>query len=124
MRVLFLSLVPILLSACADPCNDEVISQAVNLEKKTAAIHVVKNCGATTGYAHQIYIVVPGTNYADATPIFVADKADNLAVTWTGEKALQISYDSARIFSFTNFWQSSEVDDFQYVIKVSLREGT
>lgn len=124
MRVLFISSISILLSACADPCGNEVISQAVNLEKKTAAIHVVKNCGATTGYAHQIYIVVPGTDYDDAKPIFVADKVDNLAVTWSSERTLEISYDSARIFNFTNFWQSSEVDNFQYVIKVSLREGT
>ena len=124
MRVLFLSLISILLSACTEMCSDEVISQAVNLEKKTAAIHVVKNCGATTGYAHQIYIVVPGTSYHDAKPIFVADKVDNLAVTWSGKRTLEISYDSARIFNFTNFWQSSEVDNFQYVIKVSLREGS
>ncbi|MBZ9611390.1 hypothetical protein [Rheinheimera maricola] len=94
------------------------------MKKKTAAIHVVKNCGATTGFAHQIYIVVPGTKYADANPIFVADKVDNLAVAWLGERALEISYDSARIFNFTNFWQSSEVDNFEYVIKVTLREGT
>lgn len=124
MRVLFLSLISILLSACADPCSDEVISQAVDPEKKTAAIHVVKNCGATTGYSHQIYIVVPGTDYEDAKPIFVADKVDNLAVTWLGRRTLEISYDSARIFSFTNFWQSSEVDSFLYVLKVSLREGS
>ena len=124
MRVLFISLISILLSACADPCGYEVISQTVNLEKKTVAIHVVKNCGATTGYAHQIYIVVPGADYDDAKPIFVADKVDNLAVTWSSERTLEISYDSARIFNFTNFWQSSEVDNFQYVIKVSLREGT
>lgn len=124
MRVFFLLLLSILLSACTEPCSDEVISQAVDLEKKTAAIHLVRNCGATTGYAHQIYIVAPGTTYDDATPIFVADKVDNLAITWSGKRTLEISYDSARIFNFTNFWQSSEVDNFQYVIKVSLREGS
>lgn len=107
MRVLFLALISILLSACTKPCSDEVMSQVVDLEKKTAAVHVVKNCGATTGYAHQIYIVVPGTDYDNATPIFVADKVDNLAITWSGKRTLEISYDSARIFNFTNFWQSA-----------------
>jgi hypothetical protein len=124
MRVFFLLLISILLSACTELCSDEVISQAVDLEKKTAAIHLVRNCGATTGYAHQIYIVALGATYDDATPIFVADKVDNLAITWSGKRTLEISYDSARIFNFTNFWQSSEVDNFQYVIKVSLREGS
>lgn len=123
MRVLFLSLISILLSACADPCSNEVINHVVDAEKKTTAIHVVRNCGATTGYAHHIYIAATGTDYDDTKPIFVADKVDNLTVSWTAERSLEISYDSARIFNFTNFWQSSEIDNFQYVIKVSLREG-
>lgn len=124
MRVLFLSLISILLSACADLCSNEVISQAVGPEKKTEVIHVVKNCGAATGYAHQIYIVVPGTDYDEAKPIFVADKVDNLTVTWLRDRTLEISYDSARIFNFTKFWWYSKVDNFQYVIKVNLREST
>ena len=124
MRILFLSAIAIFLSACVDPCVDEFIRQAADKEQKTAAVHIRRNCGATTGDAEQVYIVVSGTSYKDAEPIFTADKADNLAINWLDGRTLEISYDSARIFNFKNFWHSVEVDNFQYVIKVALREGS
>ena len=111
------------LPACSKQCIDEVISQTVNAKNKVTAVHVETNCGATTGLAHQIYIIVPGTDYADAQPIFVADKVDKLTVTWLNEKTLQIDFGTARIFNFKNFWLSAEVDNFQYEIRVVLHEG-
>jgi len=39
---------------------------------------------------------------------------------WLQPKLLEISYDKARIFQFSNFWSSSEVEDFSYVIEIKL----
>lgn len=111
-----------LLQGCADLCSDEVVSQTFDPEQKSVAIHVVKGCGATTGDAHQVFIVAPGNSYDEVNRVFIADKVNNLTLTWLGERTLEISYDSARIFNFKNFWQSSEVDSYQYVVKVELRE--
>lgn len=124
MRILTLLAMSVLLSACSDPCTDEVINKATDSANKTDFIHVKRNCGATAGYSHQIYIVASGAPYEDENPIFSADKVDNLVASWKAGSNLEISYGSARIFNFTNFWQSAEVDNFNYVVKVVLSDGT
>jgi len=124
MRISALLAIFVLLSACTDPCTDEVISKKTDSEDKADLVHVRRSCGATTGFSHQIYIVASGTSYENEQPIFVADKVENLAASWQEGNKLDISYDSARIFNFTNFWQSSEVDNFNYIVKVVLSEGT
>jgi hypothetical protein len=122
MKNLLLIIAAILLSSCADPCIDEVMSQAADAQQKTEFVHVRTNCGATTGFFHQIFIVAAGARYQDESPIFAADKAEHIAVKWLDAQTLEISSDSARIFNFKNFWQSKNVDNFQYVIQVKLHE--
>ena len=39
---------------------------------------------------------------------------------WSKPRKLEIRYDQARIFSFVNFWQSKDVDNFKYVVEVQL----
>jgi len=48
------------------------------------------------------------------------DKIGNVTAVWTKPKKLEIRYDQARIFSFTNFWHRKDIDNFQYVVELQL----
>lgn len=52
---------------------------------------------------------------------FRADRVEGLRVAWTGDRTLVVEYAHARIYLFSNFWRSREVDDFGYVVEVRLQ---
>jgi hypothetical protein len=51
---------------------------------------------------------------------FVADHPKDLKIRWRAPRKLEIVYDEARFFQFSNFWHSKEVDDFKYVVELQL----
>lgn len=93
--------------------------RAASPDKVVDAVISRKNCGATTSYSYQIYIEKIGEKHNDSDAIFIADKVDGIAVKWNAPKELTITYKKARIFKFTNFWNSKEVDDFKYIVSVN-----
>lgn len=84
------------------------------------AILEKKDCGATTSISYSVAIVPTGGT-PQGEPIFVADKAMALDLKWSADRKLMITYESARIFSFTSFWQSREMDNFNYVVAIEER---
>ena len=105
------------------PCSYEETVRIKSPDGKVEALHVGGNCGATTSFSENVFIVPIG----DKTPkpkgdyqTFIADHVDGLNLVWREPKVLEIHYNEARIFKFTNFWQSKKVDDFSYVIEIRL----
>lgn len=76
------------------------------------------NCGATTAYSYKVYVTPKGASTEKFNPIFIADKLDGEIVEWSSSKHLRIKYRQARIFNFTNFWHSRDVDNFNYVVTI------
>lgn len=121
MRLALLLLITIFISGCGDNfCGDEVIKKESNTQQKVTLIYIEKNCGATTGFSHQIFLVPKDAAIDDFDPIFVADNVEELDVNWVSEKSLKIRFKEARIFRFTNFWHSKSVDNFNYIIDINL----
>jgi hypothetical protein len=84
------------------------------------------NCGATTPFSESIVIVPTGNSTSelkDDHSLFLADHVSGLKLTWREPKVLEIHYDEARIFHFSNFWQSKLVDNFNYVVEVRLAQS-
>ncbi len=91
------------------------------------AVHVQGNCGATTSFSEHIFIVQSGTKTPPPRKryqVFSADHVKGLRVKWREPKVLEIHYKEARIFDFTNFWQSKDVQNFSYVVEIRLRPET
>ena len=94
------------------------------MDGRVEAVLKKKDCGATTSIAYSV-VIVPTGGTSQEEPIFVADKATALDLGWSADRKLLITYESARIFSFTNFWQSREMDNFNYVVAIEERyKGT
>jgi hypothetical protein len=85
---------------------------------------VETNSGATTPYKSEIYIIESGRIPGAESPCFVSDHELNLKLSWSAERLLTISYDEARIFTFTNFWSSQNVQDFQYIVELRLNPNS
>lgn len=114
----------LVLSGCSSTCSDEVQESTISPSQKTEYLQIRRNCGATTGYSHHIYIIPTGQPYDKYEPVLTADKVSLMTAKWEDPRMLKISYESARIFHFTNFWHSKDVDNFEHIIQVRLDDGT
>ena len=111
--------------ACS-PVDREEILRVKSPESIVEVVLVRTNAGATVAFGYELFIVPTGTNPKPGTELFRADHVDNVKVRWLSAKLLQIEYDRARVFHFTNFWSSKDVDNFAYIVELRLvqnREG-
>lgn len=92
------------------------------------AVLTQSNAGATTSFKYRIYITIPGTDFRGQESLFVGDKLRNKSnhdlplIHWNESHELLISYDSAQVYQFKNFWRSRQVDNGMFVVRVSLIE--
>jgi len=86
------------------------------------AVVVRTNAGATTDFGYEVFVVKAGNVPESSKELFKADQVEELDVFWQSSKLLIIRYREARIFHFSNFWQSKDVQNFQYTVKVQLVE--
>ena len=105
-------------AGCGDSlCQDYEHSRITSPDMVVDALVVTRDCGATSDTAYRIYVVRAGDTYG-GNPLFNADRVDGLDISWIAPKRLMISYRQARIFNFSNFWHSKEVENFKYVVSV------
>ena len=91
------------------------------------AVLVEGNGGATTSFSYSVFLVPSGTTFDPSQRVFepdyaefVADHQVGLELVWTRPKLLEIRFEKARIFEFSNFWHSREVQNFDYVVELRL----
>lgn len=109
------------LGGCAEPepTSDEV-ARVASPDKKVEAILIKKNVAATVSTPYEIYIVPVGEKF-EGEPSFRGDKLEDLKLVWKEPRFLEIHYLKGRVFSFVNFWQSSKVENFTYVVELRLK---
>jgi hypothetical protein len=101
------------------------VSRYTSPDSLVDAIIVTSNAGTTTSVGYHIFIVPKGSHPKELKfAIFSADHVTDLQVFWQQPKYLKLTYRNARIFKFTNFWQSKYIDNFQYEVKITETEQT
>jgi hypothetical protein len=87
------------------------------------AVLMKSDGGATTSVSYNLFILPKGASSREL-PLehsrLIADNAEGLRITWIENKVLKIDCKSARIFRFSNFWQSKEVQDYRYVVEIRI----
>jgi len=73
-------------------------------------------------FTHNVHVVPRGQSWHRGHQILIADRADNLRVAWRDTRKLELCFNNARVFHFTNFWHASEVENFAYVVDIRLVE--
>ncbi len=99
-----------------DPCQQKEILRKTSLDKLVDYVVIEKDCGATTSVSDLVYIVPVGKSVEEFSPVFRADHTEGLEVRWIAPKQMTIAYKKARIFSYTNFWHSRHVNNFNYEV--------
>ena len=119
LRVLPL-LVLLAMTCCRENRRVEVL-RLTSPESRVDAVIAQSNAGATAPVVFRIYVVRAGAKLPDERmDIFRADHAKDLDLSWVAPRLLRIRYSQARIYHFSNFWQSADVDNFHYVIEAKL----
>ncbi|MDD5491995.1 MAG: hypothetical protein PHV60_04870 [bacterium] len=115
---IFIVFVSILSLYACNSCQDKEIQRTSSPDGRVEVVMIERNCGATTGYSYRIYIVPKRGDTKGFSPIFEADRLDGENLQWVSPKLLEIRYKKARIFAFKNYWESREVDNFDYKIQI------
>jgi len=90
---------------------------------KVDAVLMESNGGATTSFSYNLFFLPTGASSKELSldrSRLIADKVENLRITWIENKILQIDCKSARIFRFSNFWQSKEIQDYKYIVEIRI----
>ena len=98
----------------------EEIKRITSPDSMVDVVLIRVNAGATTPYAYKLYIVPVGGTPKKGRELFEADKIIGMKIQWKQSKFLEIQYEKGRIFHFTNFWSSKEIENFRYVVELRL----
>ncbi len=108
------------LSACIDIVVRDEMIRINSPDSRVDAVLIRVNTGATTSYSYAVYIVPAGHQVDRKEELFRADNVDDLEIHWKQPQLLSIRYKKARIFHFSNFWQSKEIENFRYIVNLQL----
>jgi hypothetical protein len=118
--------VQLVLLLCVVSCNRvhrEEIARARSPDSLVDAVLIRSSSGgATTGFGYEVYVVPAGAPCKPGEEVMRADQTENIALHWVSAKLLRIEFDDARIFHFENFWISEAVENFNYVVKLYLKQ--
>ncbi len=119
-KILIIGLIVLFTESCdlSESCSYKEINRKTSKDGKVDALITEVNCGATSSYSYRVNIVPKDSDITDDY-VYLSDKTSGLDISWKGIKNLSITYNEARIFKFTNFWQSKEVDNFHYIVSIT-----
>ena len=115
-----LAAIALLASTYGCGASDEEVKRIPSPDGVVEAVIVLVHGGATVALFHDVYIVPKGARTQEEHRILKADRVDNLRVVWAEVRQLSLCFDHARIFNFTNFWHSRDVQNFNYVVNIRL----
>ena len=118
---ILISLALINLFGCFNSNSFEEITRKSSPDGKVDAVVLKINTHSTTPYSYRLYIVPKDKKVQNIeNELFLANRVDELLINWEANKLLEINYKNARIFHFSNFWHSKEVDNFKYIVELKL----
>ena len=103
----------LLLSACGDVCQNQIISESTSPDHEKSVVLFQRDCGATSAFTTQISILPPGEKPEGTGNVFVADDDHGAApagswggpwvsVKWLDSNHLQVTYaKGSRVFDQT-----------------------
>ncbi|MEK8018109.1 MAG: hypothetical protein VSS75_014640 [Candidatus Parabeggiatoa sp.] len=108
---LFLFLMVMIEMTGCDAVAREEMARISSPDFRVDAILIRANAGATTSFVFEVYIVQSGDVPTEDDLLFRGDKMEGLKLRWVQSKLLTIQYEQGRIFHFSNFWSSQNVQN-------------
>ena len=92
-------------------------------DKRVDAVQIEDEGNATVANFIQVFIVLPGVKITEDDrrySLFKADHFSGVNIKWEKQQNLVIEYEKARIFNFCNFWQDAGLDNWNYIVELTL----
>lgn len=124
LMIIFVALPIISFIGCVEP-TDPTIEELARISSPDSTVDAVllrKNFHATVPFIYEAYIVKANNKAGDEKDLILkSDHMNNIQLKWKEPRFLEISYSSGRIWHFQNFWQSKEVENFNYLVETRLK---
>ena len=119
------SLGVLLIASCEDNliCEKEKHAEYYSPDNGRALISYVENCGATTTNTYSFYLVRAENSSSRESLVLRAGKLIGLQVKWESNTSVLVKYNSARIFSFRNFWYDATSENMIFVTEIHKKFG-
>jgi hypothetical protein len=105
---------------CGCGANSEELWRVTSPDSRVDAVLVKAGGPATVGFSYKLFVVPKGAHPGNTGELLLADHVSNLTAVWPKPGRLEIRYEEARIFSFSNFWQAKKLDNFKYIVELRL----
>jgi hypothetical protein len=106
------------LGGCSPAVSYREIKRIASPDSIVDAVLVQTNTSATTSYRYNVYICAHGHPFKKGSELVIADHIDSLY--WSQVYCLEIHYSDARIFHFTNFWNSQHLAEINHNVTLRL----
>jgi hypothetical protein len=116
--IALLGVMVVTLNGCGKPPTRE-IARIQSPDAVVDAVLAERAVGATVATPSEVYIV-PHGGKIEGGPLLRADNMRDLKLTWKQPRLLEVRYSKGRVFSFTNFWESADVQNWKYVVELRL----
>jgi hypothetical protein len=118
---LCLSLVSLVgLASCISNSDSQELWRVPSPDSRVDAVLVRIGGPAMVGFSYKLFIVPHGANPPRSGERLLAERVKNLTAVWREGKKLDLLYDEALIYHFTNYWHSKEMDDHKYIVELRL----
>jgi len=115
----FIIIIILALTGCNSVSKEE-IKRITSPDLKVDAVLTQVSGNATTSIIYELYIVKRGASISEGNALLRLDHEDGLIIGWSKPRLLNIRYKTARIYHFTNFWLSKDLDNFKYIVELRL----
>jgi len=106
-------------AGCSGPPPIKEIARITSPDSLVDAVLAERGVDATVATPSEVYIVPKG-GHPVGQPLLRADHMQGLTLVWRQPRLLELHYTKGRIFSFSNFWESPDVQSSTYVVELRL----
>lgn len=118
LQLLTIAIVLLIMVGCL-PWASEEVERVTSPDSIVDAVVIQSDAGATTPFVHEVYIVPKGGK-PSGTALLTGDHLIGFELKWLAPRFLEIRYKQGRIYKFTNFWRSKEIQNFSYIVELRL----
>jgi hypothetical protein len=95
------------------------LQRVTSPDGRVDAVVAERATGATVATPTLLFLGPKGARLEDMAERIAADHAGGASVRWIEDRFLEFSFNTARIYRFTNFWYFQ--NDAEYVVEIKLR---
>lgn len=109
------------LAVCLMGCTtSEEIERIKSPDGRVELVVTQSSGGATTSTLYKVFLVPTGQPPKENEEKFIADHIQGMSIEWSKAGLVSIGYREARIYKFSNFWVSKDLDEAHYVVELKL----